>query len=119
MTMPAERPDASDAQLKKGVLEMCVLNMIRAEPTYGYDVMKNIKLYFPEVNESTVYVILRRLHGDGGAEVTVKDGSGGPPRKYYKITEAGLRQLASHIASWRRVNEALEKMGINQDVSDI
>jgi PadR family transcriptional regulator PadR len=112
--MANDRSSSSDAQIKKGILEICVLHMISEKPTYGYDVMKNIKKYFPEVNESTVYAILRRLHSDKCAGVTISGESGGPPRKYYHITEEGSALLKSNIASWQRVNSALIAMGINQ-----
>ena len=103
---------SNDAQIKKGVLEMCVLHMIRENPTYGYDVMKTVKQYFPEVNESTVYAILRRLHNEGCAEVTLSGDSGGSPRKYYHITDCGVDLLERNITSWKRVNDALTKMGL-------
>ena len=110
--MANDRSSSSDAQIKKGILEMCVLHMIRDKPTYGYDVMKSIKKHFPEVNESTVYAILRRLHADRCADVTLGGDSGGPPRKYYRITDGGIALLDSNIASWHRVNAALAGMGL-------
>jgi PadR family transcriptional regulator PadR len=110
--MANDRFSSTDAQIKKGVLEMCVLHMIREKPTYGYDVMKTVKMYFPEVSESTVYAILRRLHNEGCAEVTLSSESSGPPRKYYHITNCGLALLEKNITSWKRVNHALTKMGL-------
>jgi len=104
---------SSDTQIKKGVLEICILHLIQDTPTYGYDIMKNIKQYFPEMNESTVYAILRRLHSDGCAEVTLSAESGGPPRKYYHITAAGTALLENSLAAWRRVNDALAQMGLS------
>ena len=103
---------SSDAQMKKGVLEMCVLHLIREAPTYGYDVMKHIGACFPEVSESTVYAILRRLHGDGCAEITLSHDSGGPPRKYYHITQAGVTLLENSLDAWRRMNAALKQIGL-------
>jgi len=70
-----------EAQIKKGILEMCVLYTIRDREMYGYDVMKSMKRHFPEVNESTFYAILRRLHADGSAEITLGEESNGPTRK--------------------------------------
>lgn len=102
-----------DAQFKKGILEMCVLHTIRDNAMYGYDVMKYMKRYFPEVNESTFYAILRRLHADGNAEITSGDGeSGGPTRKYYKITDAGRETLRLSIESWKRINGIVTDFGI-------
>jgi PadR family transcriptional regulator PadR len=107
-----ERSSSTDAQIKKGVLEMCVLHMICEKPAYGYDVMKTIRQYFPEVNESTVYAILRRLHNEKCADVTLSGESGGPPRKYYHITDCGVALLERNVASWKRVNDALIQMGL-------
>jgi len=102
-----------EAQIKKGILEMCVLFAIRDREMYGYDVMKSMKRHFPEVNESTFYAILRRLHADGSAEVTLGKESNGPIRKYYKITCAGRAVLDNSINSWRRIRDIVEETGIN------
>jgi len=101
-----------EAQIKKGILEMCVLFTIRNEPMYGYDVMKSMRLFFPEVNESTFYAILRRLHADGSAEISLGEESNGPTRKYYKITDAGREVLQKNIESWRRIRSTVEEIGI-------
>lgn len=103
---------APDAQLKKGILEICVLHMIREKPAYGYDVMKNVKKYFPEVNESTVYAILRRLHNEGRAQISTVAPIAGPMRKYYHLTESGKLLLEKSLASWRRLCDALKQMGL-------
>lgn len=103
-----------EAQIKKGILEMCVLYAIRDKELYGYDVMKYMKNYFPEVNESTFYAILRRLHADGSAEITLGKESNGPTRKYYRITESGRELLNRGIESWKRVRDVVGEMGIEQ-----
>ena len=101
-----------ESQIKKGILEMCVLFTIRNEEMYGYDVMKAMKRLFPEVNESTFYAILRRLHADGSAEISLGEESKGPTRKYYKITDFGYKVLQSSIDSWKRVRSIVEEIGI-------
>ncbi len=101
-----------EAQIKKGVLEMCVLFTIREKEMYGYDVMKSMRRFFPEVNESTFYAILRRLHADGSASITLSEESNGPTRKYYRITDAGLETLRKSIEGWHRVRTAVEELGI-------
>jgi PadR family transcriptional regulator PadR len=101
-----------EAQLKKGILEMCVLFTLKGQEMHGYDVMKSMKQYFPEVNESTFYAILRRLHGDGSAETFMGEASNGPMRKYYRITPKGLETLGHNIESWNRICSLIEKMGI-------
>ena len=101
-----------EAQIKKGILEICVLFLIRDKEMYGYDVMKSMKRHFPEVNESTFYAILRRLHADGSAEITLGVASNGPTRKYYKITDSGRVILSENIESWKRIRGIVEEMGI-------
>ena len=101
-----------ESQIKKGILEMCVLFTIRNEEMYGYDVMKAMKRHFPEVNESTFYAILRRLHADGSAEISLGEESKGPTRKYYRITDSGYKVLQSSIESWKRVRSIVEEIGI-------
>ncbi|MDR0326543.1 MAG: PadR family transcriptional regulator [Oscillospiraceae bacterium] len=101
-----------EAQIKKGILEMCVLFAIRDKEMYGYDVMKAMRRWFPEVNESTFYAILRRLHADGSASITLSGESNGPTRKYYAITDAGREGLAGSIESWKRIRTVVEEMGI-------
>jgi PadR family transcriptional regulator PadR len=99
-----------EAQIKKGILEMCVLFTIKDKEMYGYDVMKNMRLHFPEVNESTFYSILRRLHSDKSAEITLSDASGGPTRKYYRITESGHKVLQANIESWERIRTIVDNI---------
>jgi len=101
-----------EAQIKKGILEMCVLYTIRGKAMYGYDVMKSMRRHFPEVNESTFYSILRRLHADGSAEMTPGSESNGPTRKYYKITDTGRAVLDQSMQSWRRIRGIVEEIGI-------
>jgi PadR family transcriptional regulator PadR len=79
---------------------------------YGYDVMKLLKQHFPEVNESTFYAILRRLHADGSAQMILGTESDGPTRKYYKITESGQTVLKQSITSWKRIQDIVKNIGI-------
>ncbi|MDR2167060.1 MAG: PadR family transcriptional regulator [Clostridiales bacterium] len=99
-----------EAQIKKGILEMCVLFVIKDRPMYGYDVMKSMRQFFPEVNESTFYAILRRLHADKKAEISLGEESAGPTRKYYKITTEGLVYLENSVTAWRRIRDAVESI---------
>ncbi|MCL2171873.1 MAG: PadR family transcriptional regulator [Defluviitaleaceae bacterium] len=99
-----------EAQIKKGILEMCVLHLISQKEIYGYDVMRRLRTNFPEVNESTFYSILRRLHNDGNAEVFLREGAGGPARKYYAITDAGRRELAHSINIWMHIRGEVDKI---------
>lgn len=101
-----------DAQIKKGVLDMCILHIISKKDMYGYDVMKQMGTLFPEVNDSTFYSILRRLNKEKLTEVYWGKDSNGPPRKYYRITEAGKNALVEDINNWRKLIDIVSSIGI-------
>lgn len=101
-----------DAQLKKGVLELCLLQCLSGEPKYGYDVIQTMHGYFPDVTESTFYAILRRLAKDGAADTFQGSESNGPVRKYYRLTDRGREQLADMSADWRNLIEIMKQLGI-------
>jgi PadR family transcriptional regulator PadR len=101
-----------DAQLKKGILEMCVLNQVRNHEMYGYEIMKLINSEFPDVYEGSVYSILRRLHSEGCTETIMRESESGPPRKYYRITNHGLEQLSNSINEWNSIVSSVKKLGI-------
>lgn len=101
-----------DSQLKKGILEMCILHYIEKETMYGYDIIQNMHTFFPEVSESTFYAILRRLHKEGAAVTFKGEVSKGPARIYYKITEEGKNQLAELRNDWKHLQEIITQMGI-------
>ena len=101
-----------DAQLKKGVLELCLLQCLAGEPKYGYDVIQTMHRHFPEGTESTFYAILRRLAKEGVADTFQGSVSNGPVRKYYRLTDSGRERLAKMAEDWRRLREILETLGI-------
>ncbi len=101
-----------DAQMKKGVVEMCILHLIQSEQRYGYEIMQLVNKAFPDINESTIYAILRRLNKEGAAKVTLGTVSGGPPRKYYFITEQGREALAGAKSNWRGLIASVAALGI-------
>ena len=90
-----------DAQLKKGLLEVCVLSAIKNEESYGYKIIKDMKPYI-EMSESTLYTILKRLELAGMLTVRTSE-HGGRLRKYYHITQVGLRRIEDFKEEWREV----------------
>lgn len=90
-----------DIQLKRGLLDVCVLAAIKNEESYGYKIIKDVKPYI-ELSESTLYTILKRL--ESTSMLTVKSAEhGGRLRKYYKITRAGLGRIEDFKEEWREV----------------
>ena len=80
-----------DAQLKKGLLEVCVLASLREQESYGYKIISDIAPYI-EISESTLYPILRRLE-TSGAVTTRTEAYNGRLRKYFRITDVGMAKI--------------------------
>lgn len=90
-----------DIQLKRGLLDICVLSAIKNEPSYGYRIIKDIKPYV-EISESTLYPILRRLEAAEYLTVRTAEHSG-RLRKYYSITAAGLERIKAFAEEWEEI----------------
>ena len=90
-----------DIQMKRGLLDVCVLAAIKDEDSYGYQIIKDIKPYV-EISESTLYPILRRL--ESGELLTVRSAEhNGRLRKYYHITEKGLERIENFKNEWNEI----------------
>jgi len=90
-----------DIQLKRGLLDVCVLAAIKSEDSYGYQIIKDMKPYI-ELSESTLYTILKRL--EAAAMLTVRTAEhDGRLRKYYHITQAGLARIADFKKDWKEI----------------
>ena len=90
-----------DIQLKRGILEVCVLAAIKNEDSYGYQIIKDMKPYV-EISESTLYPILRRLETSECLTVRSVEHSG-RLRKYYSITKAGRKRLETFVEEWKEI----------------
>ncbi|MBO5889207.1 MAG: PadR family transcriptional regulator [Clostridia bacterium] len=84
-----------DAQLKKGLLEVCVLSAIEREESYGYKIISDLAPYV-EISESTLYPILRRLEGAGAVKTRTAEFNG-RLRRYFSITQIGLNKIKDFI----------------------
>lgn len=90
-----------DIQLKRGLLDVCVLSAIKSEDSYGYKIIKDIKPYI-ELSESTLYTILKRL--EVADMLTVRTAEyGGRLRKYYHITDNGLKRIDEFKKDWKEI----------------
>lgn len=74
-----------NSQYKKGVLELCVLSLLRGRDRYGYEISEYLSQHI-DIADGTVYPLLRKLKADGLVTTYLQEESGGPPRKYYKLT---------------------------------
>lgn len=75
-------------QYKKGVLELCVLSLLRKQDRYGYEISDYLSRHI-DIADGTVYPLLRKMKADGLVTTYLQEESGGPPRKYYKLTQLG------------------------------
>lgn len=90
-----------DGQLKRGLLDVCVLAAIKNEDSYGYKIIKDMKPYLT-LSESTLYTILKRL--EAADILTVRTAEhGGRLRKYYHITDEGLRRIEDFKDEWKEI----------------
>lgn len=90
-----------DGQLKRGLLDVCVLAAIKSKDSYGYQIIKDMKPYLV-LSESTLYTILKRLEAANMLTVRTVEHSG-RLRKYYRITEAGLKRIEEFKAEWEEI----------------
>lgn len=90
-----------DIQMKRGLLDVCVLTSLRSEESYGYQIIKDVKPYV-EISESTLYPILRRLESAELISVRTAEHNG-RLRKYYRITPAGLERIDAFKEEWREI----------------
>lgn len=101
-----------DVQLKRGLLDVCVLAAIKNEDSYGYKIIEDMKPYI-ELSESTLYIILKRL--ETADMLTVRTAEhGGRLRKYYHITDEGLKRIESFEAEWSEIM-AIYRFVIRED----
>ena len=90
-----------DVQLKRGLLDVCVLAAIKDEESYGYKIIKDMQPYV-RLSESTLYTILKRLEDAG--MLTVRNAlHGGRLRKYYRITASGRKRIDDFKADWEEI----------------
>lgn len=96
------------SQLRRGVLESCVLALVNGEPRYGYDLATELSEAGLIASEGTLYPLLSRLRKEGMVETTWQESSGGPPRRYYSLTPRGSQALVDFRHSWRDFTRSVE-----------
>ena len=96
-----------NTQFRKGVLEICVLTLISKKDMYGYEIVQNISKVI-EVNEGTIYPILRRITKEGYFETYILESNEGPARKYYKITIEGIENLNRLKKEWNEYYHTID-----------
>jgi len=89
-----------NTQFKKGVLELVVLTLLKRKDAYGYELAEKVASSI-KIAEGTLYPLLRKLKLDGLCETYISERSAGPPRKYYRLTDEGLKRRQALKEEWR------------------
>jgi len=98
-------------QVRKGVLEYCVLALLRSESRYGFDLVRSLSdLDGLVTSEGTIYPLLARLRKEGVVDSTWQESQHGPPRRYYRLTPKGVRALEDFRKDWRRFRESVDQV---------
>lgn len=102
------------AQMRKGVLEYCILLVLDGKPLYASDIIQSLKEAKMIVVEGTLYPLLTRLKNAGLLAYRWEESTQGPPRKYYELTETGRKFLIELEESWSELVNAVEKIKTNK-----
>lgn len=105
-----------DIQLKRGILDVCVLAAIKSEDSYGYKIIKDMKPYI-ELSESTLYTILKRLETANMLTVRTAEHDG-RLRKYYHITKDGLKRIEDFKNDWKEIISIYQFVTKGDDTND-
>ena len=98
------------AQLRKGVLELCILSILAKERKYAYEIITHLKDAKLIIVEGTLYPLLTRLRSAGYLAYEWEESKNGPPRKYYSITAEGKDFLSELSGSWNELKDAVEQL---------
>ena len=100
-------PETIQVQLKKGVLELCVLALLSRGDGYAYDIAARLAKGI-DMGEGTIYPLMRRLQQDGLVDTYLQESASGPPRKYYRLTDNGRAAFEAQKAEWKAFAHAVE-----------
>lgn len=110
--------DNWSTQIRKGVLELCILNAIRGGRVYGYDIVRRLRdLDGLVISEGTIYPILSRFKRDGLVSTTIEESTQGPARKYYVLADRGRNLLETMNAHWSAIRRGIDSLAFEQGES--
>lgn len=101
--------DTNQVQLKKGVLELCVLALLSRADAYAYDIASRLADAI-DMGEGTIYPLMRRMQQDGLVQTYLVESPAGPPRKYYRLTKGGKDALASQKNAYTRFAASVQSI---------
>ena len=98
-------------QLRKGLMELCILNFLQHGESYGYEILQSLQTVEAlVVTDSTVYPILTRLKKEGYLKVRIEASTSGPPRRYFSITSLGKQRLKEMNAYWDNLQTGIDNL---------
>jgi PadR family transcriptional regulator PadR len=100
--------ESLQVQLKKGVLELCVLALLSRQDSYAYELASQLTAAVG-MGEGTIYPLMRRLQADGLVKTYLVESTSGPPRKYYKLTPTGRSAYLAQRAEWIEFTHSINK----------
>jgi PadR family transcriptional regulator PadR len=107
--MEASGRGSALSQLRRGVVEYCVLALLRDDERYGFELAKMLgDLGGLVTSEGTIYPLLGRLRRDGAVETTWRESTSGPPRRYYRLTHQGRSTLDEFTLEWQRFRDGVD-----------
>ena len=106
------------AQMRKGILEFCILSLIERKEMYVSDLIDELKKGKLDVVEGTLYPLLTRLKNGEFLAYRWEESTGGPPRKYYQITEKGKLFLAELLNTWKELTDSVNQITNNNNPTD-
>lgn len=98
-----------NSQFKKGIIELCVLSLVKSRDYYGYELVEEISKKV-DIAEGTIYPILRRLTLENYFETYLQESTSGPPRKYYRITQLGRDVQTEQMLQWKDFNKSINSL---------
>ena len=106
--VPAE---TLETQLRRGVLEYCVLGLLEERPHYGHELVRRLSQADGLlISEGTIYPLLARMRKEAQVVTEWRESAEGPPRRYYRLTNGGARALSDFRSSWKRFRNAVESV---------
>jgi PadR family transcriptional regulator PadR len=102
-------PETIEIQLKKGALELCVLALLAQHDSYAYEIASRLADAIG-MGEGTIYPLMRRLQADGLVETYLVESSSGPPRKYYRLSDAGKKSFESQKDAWASFSGSVDQI---------
>jgi PadR family transcriptional regulator PadR len=99
------------ASLRKGLLEFAVLNVISSEEAYVADILERLSVTAFQTQEGTLYPLLSKMRRDGMLDYEWRESENGPPRKYYRLTAKGARELEETETYWKKLITTIKSLG--------